>query len=112
MVLTVVDRVDNYKEFLTINFQQINIYLFFYLKQFHLEEYINIILTFKYLLITRFLSNRNTILQLTKAEQPIKKKKKQPIIKTSFINLPNLIFGLISWFFCRKKSNKNQQKQG
>ena len=31
MVLTVVDRVDNYKEFLTINFEQIDIYLFLYI---------------------------------------------------------------------------------
>ena len=31
MVLTVVDRVDNDKEFLTINFEQIDIYLFLYI---------------------------------------------------------------------------------
>jgi hypothetical protein len=30
MVLTVVDRIDNYKEFLTINFEQIDVYLFLY----------------------------------------------------------------------------------
>ena len=31
MVLTVVDRIDNYKEFLTINFEQIDVYLFLYI---------------------------------------------------------------------------------
>jgi hypothetical protein len=31
MVLTVVDRIDNYKEFLTINFEQIDVYLFLHI---------------------------------------------------------------------------------
>ena len=31
MVLTVVDRIDNYKEFLTINYEQIDVYLFLYI---------------------------------------------------------------------------------
>jgi hypothetical protein len=34
MVLTVVDRVDNDKEFWTINFGQIDIYLFLYILKF------------------------------------------------------------------------------
>jgi hypothetical protein len=31
MVLTVVDRIDNYKESLTINYEQIDVYLFLYI---------------------------------------------------------------------------------
>jgi hypothetical protein len=31
MVLTVVDRIDDYKEFLTINYEQIDVYLFLYI---------------------------------------------------------------------------------
>jgi hypothetical protein len=31
MVLTVVDRIDNCKEFLTMNFEQIDIYIYIYI---------------------------------------------------------------------------------